>query len=279
MSRRIELQPIDPQTNGPQLFYGLRYHTFITKPDQVKTYHEQVGYWLWEPATRRHHPHAGRFRAARPRWPMARRAPTPRSSSSWPREAPRHSASARIRSSSTRSDRRVPHQGDDQRRWHLVVRRRHGADDPRPSGTLPSHRPQHAQQDRRGHAQPAGTCRLTRQQQRTHSMSSMWRGQLDSEQGRQRAVSQRAAAGLAARAVVGLVVGVHDALHRRAAHRARLAVACRARPSRGGTPSPCRASHAARGFGAQALGPLGEHSRAAPCRRATSSGVELRASA
>jgi len=47
---RIELQPIDPQTNGPQLFYGLRYHTFITKPDQVKTYHEQVGYWLWEPA-------------------------------------------------------------------------------------------------------------------------------------------------------------------------------------------------------------------------------------
>jgi hypothetical protein len=49
---RIELQPIDPQTNGPQLLYGLRYHTHITKPEQVKTYHEQVGYWLWEPATR-----------------------------------------------------------------------------------------------------------------------------------------------------------------------------------------------------------------------------------
>ncbi|MDO5087858.1 MAG: heme-binding beta-barrel domain-containing protein [Comamonadaceae bacterium] len=48
---RIELQPIDPQTNGPQLFYGLRYHVHITKPDQVKTYHDQVGYWLWEPAT------------------------------------------------------------------------------------------------------------------------------------------------------------------------------------------------------------------------------------
>lgn len=47
----IELQPIDPQTNGPQMFYGLRYHTHITKPDQVKTYHDQVGYWLWEPAT------------------------------------------------------------------------------------------------------------------------------------------------------------------------------------------------------------------------------------
>jgi len=48
---RLELQPIDPQLNGPQLLYGLRYHTHITKPDQAKTYHEQVGYWLWEPAT------------------------------------------------------------------------------------------------------------------------------------------------------------------------------------------------------------------------------------
>ena len=48
---RIELQPIDPQTNGPQLFYGLRYHQHVTKPDQVKMYHDQVGYWLWEPAT------------------------------------------------------------------------------------------------------------------------------------------------------------------------------------------------------------------------------------
>ena len=50
-TERIEMQPIDPQTNGPQLFYGLRYHLHITKPDQVKTYHDQVGYWLWEPAT------------------------------------------------------------------------------------------------------------------------------------------------------------------------------------------------------------------------------------
>ncbi len=47
----IELQPVDAQTNGPQLLYGLRYHTHITKPDQMKTYHDQVGYWLWEPAT------------------------------------------------------------------------------------------------------------------------------------------------------------------------------------------------------------------------------------
>ena len=50
-TEHMELQPIDPQTNGPQLLFGLRYHVFITKPNQVKTYHDQVGYWLWEPAT------------------------------------------------------------------------------------------------------------------------------------------------------------------------------------------------------------------------------------
>jgi hypothetical protein len=48
---RIELQPIDPQTNGPQLFYGLRYHAHVVKPGEVETYHDQIGYWLWEPAT------------------------------------------------------------------------------------------------------------------------------------------------------------------------------------------------------------------------------------
>jgi hypothetical protein len=47
---RYELQPIDRQTNGPQLFYGLRYHTHIVKPGEIETLHDQVGYWLWEPA-------------------------------------------------------------------------------------------------------------------------------------------------------------------------------------------------------------------------------------
>ena len=47
-----ELHPIDRQTNGPQLFYGLRYHTHITKPGEAETFHDQVGYWLWEPAAR-----------------------------------------------------------------------------------------------------------------------------------------------------------------------------------------------------------------------------------
>ncbi|WCT77976.1 heme-binding beta-barrel domain-containing protein [Novosphingobium humi] len=50
---RMTIQPIDPQMNGPQLLYGLRYHTAITKPGEVEMYHDQVGYWLWEPATGR----------------------------------------------------------------------------------------------------------------------------------------------------------------------------------------------------------------------------------
>jgi hypothetical protein len=50
-SERIEMQPIDPQTNGPQLFYGLRYHVHINAPGEDATFHDQVGYWLYEPAT------------------------------------------------------------------------------------------------------------------------------------------------------------------------------------------------------------------------------------
>jgi len=48
---RYELQPIDGQTNGPQLFYGLRYHLHVVRPGEVQTFHDQVGHWLWEPAT------------------------------------------------------------------------------------------------------------------------------------------------------------------------------------------------------------------------------------
>lgn len=44
-----ECQPIDFQTNGPQIFYGLRYHTRLTEPGSVAMFHEQVGFWLWEP--------------------------------------------------------------------------------------------------------------------------------------------------------------------------------------------------------------------------------------
>jgi hypothetical protein len=50
-TERAEFQPIDPQANGPQLFYGLRYHIRILANDEDATFHDQVGYWLWEPAT------------------------------------------------------------------------------------------------------------------------------------------------------------------------------------------------------------------------------------
>ncbi|MGE0717598.1 MAG: FABP family protein [Alphaproteobacteria bacterium] len=48
---RIEMQPIDPQPNGPQLLYGLRYHVHIVSTEEETTFHDQIGYWLWEPAT------------------------------------------------------------------------------------------------------------------------------------------------------------------------------------------------------------------------------------
>jgi hypothetical protein len=47
----IDMQPIDPQANGPQLFYGLRYHVHINTAEEAITFHDQVGYWLWEAAT------------------------------------------------------------------------------------------------------------------------------------------------------------------------------------------------------------------------------------
>ena len=44
-----ELLPIDAQTNGPQLFYGLRYHQQVIRVSNGETFHDQVGYLLWEP--------------------------------------------------------------------------------------------------------------------------------------------------------------------------------------------------------------------------------------
>lgn len=48
---RMVFDPIDPQSNGPQTLYGLRYHIHITTQEEDITFHDQVGYWLWEPAT------------------------------------------------------------------------------------------------------------------------------------------------------------------------------------------------------------------------------------
>ena len=101
---RYELQPIDRQTNGPQLFYGLRYHTHIVKPGEVETFHDQVGYWLWEPATNTIVLTLGipRDRCC---WPEAPPNRTPPSSRCGPRSAPRSSASSPTPSSTRPSAR------------------------------------------------------------------------------------------------------------------------------------------------------------------------------
>ncbi|MBO9581608.1 MAG: FABP family protein [Sphingobium sp.] len=48
---RIVMEPIDAQSNGPQLLYGLRYHIHINTPEEEIAFHDQAGYWLWEPDT------------------------------------------------------------------------------------------------------------------------------------------------------------------------------------------------------------------------------------
>src|SRR6202012_6054828 len=47
----IRMDPIDAQTNGPQLLYGLRYHIHINHPEEKIPFHDQFGYLLWDPAT------------------------------------------------------------------------------------------------------------------------------------------------------------------------------------------------------------------------------------
>jgi hypothetical protein len=44
-------EPIDRQVSGPQLLYGLRYHQHVNRTDEAITFHDQVGYLLWEPAS------------------------------------------------------------------------------------------------------------------------------------------------------------------------------------------------------------------------------------
>jgi hypothetical protein len=48
---RIVMEPIDAQSNGPQLLYGLRYHVHVNTTEEEITFHDQTGYWLWEPDT------------------------------------------------------------------------------------------------------------------------------------------------------------------------------------------------------------------------------------
>ena len=84
---RIDMQPIDPQANGPQLFYGLRYHVHILAPERRHrpfTIRSAIGCgsrprgWCCNRSP---------FRAARWRLRPGRRAPMPQAWSSAPNAA------------------------------------------------------------------------------------------------------------------------------------------------------------------------------------------------
>ena len=46
-----DFEVIDPQSNGPQQLFGMRYHLHITKPGELTAFHDQCGYILYEPDT------------------------------------------------------------------------------------------------------------------------------------------------------------------------------------------------------------------------------------
>jgi hypothetical protein len=50
---RLSFDPMGPVVNGPQVLYGLRYATMAWRLGQDDPFHEELGYWLWEPAAQR----------------------------------------------------------------------------------------------------------------------------------------------------------------------------------------------------------------------------------
>ncbi|MBT9544768.1 MAG: FABP family protein [Candidatus Sericytochromatia bacterium] len=47
---RLSLEPFGPVDNHEQHLYGLRYNTMAWRLDESDSFHEEVGYWLWDPA-------------------------------------------------------------------------------------------------------------------------------------------------------------------------------------------------------------------------------------
>jgi len=48
---RMVLEPLNPVDNHEQHLFGLRYHTQAFRIGESDPFHDEVGYWLWEPAT------------------------------------------------------------------------------------------------------------------------------------------------------------------------------------------------------------------------------------
>ncbi len=47
---RMTFEPIRPVDNHEQWLYGLRYSTVAHRLGEENPFHEEVGYWLWDPA-------------------------------------------------------------------------------------------------------------------------------------------------------------------------------------------------------------------------------------
>jgi hypothetical protein len=46
---RMTFEPLGPMVNGRQVLYGLRYATVAWPLREEHPFHEEVGYWLWDP--------------------------------------------------------------------------------------------------------------------------------------------------------------------------------------------------------------------------------------
>jgi len=46
---RMVFEPMGPVQNGPQTIYGLRYSTTAWRLGEADAFHEEEGYWLWDP--------------------------------------------------------------------------------------------------------------------------------------------------------------------------------------------------------------------------------------
>ena len=48
---RATFEPVGPVVNGGQVLYGLRYATIAWPLGEHDPFHQEVGYWLWDPAS------------------------------------------------------------------------------------------------------------------------------------------------------------------------------------------------------------------------------------
>ena len=141
---RIELQPIDAQTNGPQLFYGLRYHTQIVKPNDVGTSDGDLDSDAFDTARTNGDGYGPRY--------CRRKNLSPPSRPWFRNERDRVQLVPGVRL----QDGELHHHGFDPSRRNLVLRARHRFDHPGSSRTVSPHRSQHAPEGGRAHAQSKG---------------------------------------------------------------------------------------------------------------------------